>query len=97
LSLIEQQAREQNRILSVGRSGVALIRGHEDTGENVEGNPIWVFDLEVTPSGGEPYEVRHREIVSTAATGGYSDGTAIVCRIDPADPQLIAFGEGPFL
>jgi hypothetical protein len=59
---LHEQAHEQNRILTVGSPGNALIKGHVDTGENVAGNPVWVS-----------------------------------CRIDPADPQKIAFGEKPFM
>jgi hypothetical protein len=91
------QAHEFNRILTVGQAGSALIRGHVDAGEQVAGNPVWIFDLEVTPEGGQPYTVQHREIVSTMAMGSYPDGTSMGCRIDPADPQKIAFGEKPFM
>ena len=91
------QAHEQNRILTVGSPGQALIKGHVDTGENVAGNPIWIFDLEVTPQGGAPNAVQKREIVSSAAMGSYPDGAQLACRIDPADPQKIAFGEKPFM
>jgi len=91
------QAHEFNRILTVGQAGNALIRGHVDAGEQVAGNPVWIFDLEVTPEGGQPYPVQHREIVSTMAMGSYGDGTSMACRIDPADPQKIAFGEKPFM
>jgi hypothetical protein len=94
---LQGQAHEQNRILTVGSPANALINGHVDTGENVAGNPVWVFDLEVTPEGGAPYAVQHREIVSSAAMGAYGDGTSMACRIDPADPQKIAFGEKPFM
>jgi hypothetical protein len=94
---LQAQAHEFNRILTVGQAGSALIRGHVDAGENVAGNPVWVFDLEVTPEGGAPYPVQHREIVSTMAMGSYGDGTSMACRIDPADPQKIAFGEKPFM
>jgi hypothetical protein len=94
---LQGQAREFNRILTVGHAGTALIRGHVDAGERVAGNPVWVFDLEVTPEGGAPYTVQHREIVSTMAMGSYPDGTRMACRIDPADPQKIAFGEKPFM
>jgi hypothetical protein len=90
---IQGQAQEFRRIRGVGQPGNALIRSHVDTGEKAAGNPIWVFDLEVTPQGGAPYSVQHREIVSTAALGAYGDGTSMACRIDPADPQKIAFGE----
>ena len=94
---LEGQGHEFNRILTVGSPAQALIRSHVDTGEQVAGNPVWIFDLEVTPEGGEPYTVQHREIVSTMALGSYGDGTSMPCRIDPADPQKIAFGEKPFM
>ncbi len=94
---LQGQAHEFNRILTVGGAGSALIRSHVDAGEQVAGNPVWVFDLEVTPEGGAPYAVQHREIVSTMAMGSYPDGTSMACRIDPADPQKIAFGEKPFM
>jgi hypothetical protein len=94
---LESQAHEQNRILSVGGPGTALIRGHVDGGESVAGNPVWIFDLEITPEGGAAYGVQHREIVSSVAMGSYGDGTSLACRIDPADPQKIAFGEKPFM
>jgi hypothetical protein len=94
---LQEQAHEQNRILTVGSPGQALINGHVDTGQNVAGNPVWVFDLQITPEGGEPYSVQHQEIVSSAAMGAYGDGTSMACRIDPADPQRIAFGEKPFM
>jgi hypothetical protein len=94
---LQSQAREQNRILSVGQAGTALIRGHVDSGENIAGNPVWIFDLEITPEGGAAYTVQHREIVSSMAMGSYGDGTSLDCRIDPADPQKIAFGDKPFM
>ena len=96
-SSLQGQAHEFNRILTVGAPGQALIRGHVDAGEQVAGNPVWIFDLEVTPEGGAPYAVQHREIVSTMAMGSYPDGSSMACRIDPADPQKIAFGEKPFM
>ena len=94
---LQDQAHEQNRILSVGAPGRALIRSHVDTGENVAGNPVWIFDLEVTPEGGSPYTVQHREIVSSVSMDYYGDGTSMACRIDPADSQKVAFGEKPFM
>jgi hypothetical protein len=96
-SSLEGQGHEFNRILTVGQAGQALIKGHVDAGEQVAGNPVWIFDLEVTPEGGAPYGVQHREIVSTMAMGSYPDGSTMACRIDPADPQKIAFGEKPFM
>jgi hypothetical protein len=31
------------------------------------------------------------------AMGAYDDDTSLACRIDPADPQKVAFGEKPFM
>jgi hypothetical protein len=94
---LQAQAHEFNRILTVGGPASAVIRSHVDAGEQVAGNPVWIFDLQVTPTGAEAYTVQHREIVSTAAMGAYPDGAEMACRIDPADPQKIAFGEKPFM
>src|SRR4051812_34720596 len=94
---MQAQAHEFNRILTVGGAGSALIRSHVDAGEQVAGNPVWIFDLQVTPEGGQPYPVQHREIVSTRAMGSSPDGTSMACRIAPADTQKIAFGEKPFM
>jgi hypothetical protein len=94
---IHDQAKELNRILSIGVAGQVHVQGHLDTGEQVEGNPVWIFELQVTPQGGRPYTIQHREIVSSAVTGGFPDGVTIACRIDPEDPRRIAFGDKPFM
>jgi hypothetical protein len=94
---LEGQAHEQNRILSVGAPGSATIKSHVDTGENVAGNPVWILEVEVSPEGGSPYTVQKREIISSVAMSGYSDGTTMPCRIDPADQNVIAFGDKPFM
>ncbi len=51
----------------------------------------------MTPEGGAAYTVQHREVISTAALGAYGDGTSMDCRIDPADPQKVAFGDKPWM
>jgi hypothetical protein len=94
---LEQQAHEQNRILGIGSPGVATIKGHVDTGEQVAGNPVWMLEVEIAPEGGAPYTVQKREIISSVAMSGYADGTTMPCRIDPADPNTFAFGEKPFM
>jgi hypothetical protein len=94
---IHEQARRLNRILSVGAAGEAVVKGHLATGDEVEGNPVWVFDLEIRPEAGLPYLAEHREIVSSATTASYPDGARLACRIDPDNPEQIAFGERPFL
>lgn len=94
---LEELSAELNRILADGRPGRALIKGHLDTGERVAGNPVWVFELEVTPESGARYALQHREVVSAAATTSYPDGSTLPCRIDTGDRRRIAFGDRPFM
>jgi hypothetical protein len=94
---IESAAHENNRILTVGSPGQATIKSHVDAGEPVAGNAVWILEVEVAPEAGEPYTVQKREIVPTISMSGYSDGTTMPCRIDPADNTKIAFGDKPFM
>lgn len=94
---LQGQAHEQNRILRIGAPGTATITGHVDTGEVVAGNPVWILEVEVVPDGGAAYTVQKREIISSVAMSGYSDGATMPCRIDPADPDTMAFGDKPFM
>lgn len=94
---LEELSNELNRILAGGRPGKVLIIGHLDTGQRVDGNPVWMFELNVMPENGASYPLRHREVVSAAATAAYPDGSTLPCRIDPSDPCRIAFGDRPFL
>ena len=41
--------------------------------------------------------MQKREIISSVAMSGYADGTTMPCRIDPADPNVFAFGDKPFM
>lgn len=94
---IQNAAKENNRILTVGNPGAVTIIGHTDTGESVAGNPVWMLELEVTPEAGAAYTVEKREIVPKTMASGYADGTMLQCRIDPADQNLVAFGDKPFM
>lgn len=93
---IEAQADEQNRILTVGSPATLTITGKTDTGEKVAGNPVYVLHLSVVPEGGDAYTVDKREILSSATIGSYVDGASHPGRVDPADPQKVAFGERPW-
>lgn len=96
-SAIESQAHEQNRILRIGAPVELTIDGHIDTGERAGGNPVWLLELTVRRADGSTYSTRLRQIVSTAALGGYADGTVSPGRVDPADPDAIAFGSQPWM
>ena len=94
---VEAQAHEQNRILSVGSPATLTIVSKVDTGEKAAGNPIYVLDLKVEPEGGAAYTVQKKEIISAVSLASYADGTSMAGRIDPADKNLVAFGDKPFM
>ena len=94
---LEEQSREQNRILRVGTPVQLTIDGHIDTGEVVAGNPVWILELTVRHEDGTSRSVQLRQIISSAALGGYADGTVSPGRVDPADPDAIAFGDQPWM
>ena len=93
---IEAQATEQNRILTVGSPATLTIVSKVDTGEKAGGNPVYQLELSVVPDGGEAYTVSKREIIGSTALSGYADGTTMAGRVDPADKNLVAFGDKPF-
>jgi hypothetical protein len=95
-SAIEAQASEQNRILTVGSPAQLTIVSKVDAGEKVGGNPVYVLELTVEPQGSAAYTVSKREIISSVALSGYTDGTTMAGRVDPANKNLVAFGDKPF-
>lgn len=94
---IEAQAHEQNRILGVGSPASATIDSKVDTGESVAGNAKYILNLTVTPEGGKAYKVQLPQIIPPSTLSGYADGTTMQARIDPADKNLVAFGDKPFM
>lgn len=96
-SAIEAQAREQNRILTVGSPAKITIVGKTDLGRNVAGNGTYLLELSVVPEGGEAYTVEKEEIIPGQVLSGYADGTTLDGRIDPADRNKVAFGDKPFM
>lgn len=93
---IQAQAAEQNRILTVGSKAMLTIVSKVDTGEAAGGNPVYLLNLSVVPDGGTAYAVQKKEIISSMSLSGYADGTTMEGRVDPADKNLVAFGDKPF-
>ncbi|MEP6479534.1 MAG: hypothetical protein ABJB03_09095 [Rhodoglobus sp.] len=93
---IQAQAHEQNRILTVGSKAMITITSKVDTGEKLAGNPVYELTLSVVPDGGKAYEVKKKEIISSVSLSSYGDGTTMEGRVDPADKNLVAFGDKPF-
>ena len=96
-SEIEAQAHEQNRILSVGSPATLTIVDKVDTGEKKGGTPVYLLTLKVEPEDGETYEVQKKEIIGAVNLSSYATGTSMPGRVDPADKNLVAFGDKPFM
>lgn len=94
---LEAQGHEQNRILGVGSPASITIDSKVDTGESVAGNAKYILNLTVTPEGGKAYTVQLPQIIPPTTLSGYADGTTMAGRIDPADKNLVAFGDKPFM
>ncbi len=94
---LQEQAHEQNRILSVGDKATITIVKKTDTGEKVAGNDTYLLELKVQPEGGKAYTVKKTEIIPPQVISGYADGTTMDGRIDPADKNKVAFGDKPFM
>lgn len=82
---------ELNRIIAIGQPGTSVITSSVDTGERVAGNPWFQLEVAVTPEGGAAYAVSKREMVAPQFLANYAVGSAHDVKIDPADPQKIAF------
>lgn len=94
---VTAQAHEQNRILTVGSKAMITITSKVDTGEKMAGNPVYLLNLSVVPDGGKAYDVQKKEIISSVSLSSYNDGTTMEGRVDPADKNLVAFGDKPFM
>jgi hypothetical protein len=89
--VLNAYGQELNRIIAVGAPGESVIRGLVDTGERTSGNPWFLLDVEVTVPGQAPYTVSKREMVAPQFLANYAVGSAHTVKVDPADPQAIAF------
>ena len=89
--VLNAYGKELNRIIAIGAPGTSVIRSAADTGERVAGNPWYLLEVEVTLPGKEPYTVQKREMVAPQFLAGYAEGSTHDVKVDPADPNKIAF------
>lgn len=82
---------ELNRIIAIGRPGTSVITSSVDTGERTAGNPWFQLEVDIIPEDGDPFTVSKREMVPPQFLANYAVGATHDVRIDPANPQNIAF------
>lgn len=89
--VLNTYGQELNRIIAIGHPGSAVITNSVDTGERTAGNPWHQLEVQVSLPGAEPYLVSKREMVAPQFLASYAPGTNHDVKVDPADPNNIAF------
>lgn len=89
--VLNAYGQELNRIIAIGAPGTAVIRSSVDTGERIAGNPWYQLEVEVVLPGAAPYLVTKREMLAPQFLANYAEGSPHDVKVDPANPQNIAF------
>jgi hypothetical protein len=79
---------ERLKLIQTGLDGTADIHSVQDTGGTVNGNPVVMIHMTVSPSNGEPYDVNLQTMVSRIAVPRAGDKVKI--KYAPENPQQVA-------
>ena len=84
-------AAKANKIAQQGVKHPAVLRGMRETGNKdpLSGGVEYELEVEVKPTGGEPYSSTFKQQVIAASVDAYKQkiGEEIVVNVDPDDPQ----------
>jgi len=90
------QAGERDKIMRINEAGVetpATVKAMREVGTQLGGGHQIEFDLTVDPAGGDPYDVHVSQSMHEVTLNGISEGSRIIVKVDPADPQsLLVWG-----
>ncbi len=75
-----------------GLMGTATVTGLTETGTVVNNAPVVELDLSVTVGGGEPYPVKHRQLIAYSALPNFQPGKTFSVRVDQNDPTKLVIG-----
>ena len=75
-----------------GLMGTATVTGLTETGTEMNGAPVMELDLSVTVGGGEPYPVKHRQLIAHSALANFQPGKSFSVRVDQNDPTKLIIG-----
>lgn len=87
----EQQARAA-RLMSVGLVGQASIKALRDTGLQVNNQPRFEIDLDVTVPDRDPYPATITQVVALAVLPQFQIGATMPVHVDPDDPSILMIG-----
>lgn len=75
-----------------GLMGTATVTAITETGTVVNNAPVVELDLSVTVGGGEPYPVKHRQLIANAQLPSFQPGKSFSVRVDQNDPTKLIIG-----
>jgi hypothetical protein len=84
-------AAKANKIAQQGVKHPAILRGMRETGnkDSLSGGVEFELEVEVKPTGGEPYSATFSQQLLAQSVDGYKQkiGEEVVVNVDPDDPQ----------
>src|SRR6187551_2411941 len=87
----QEQAAKANKIATQGVQHPAVLKGMRETGNKdpLSGGVEYELEVEVRPTGGEPYAATFAQQIIAASAEDYKKkiGGEIVVNVDPDDPQ----------
>lgn len=75
-----------------GLMGTATVTALTETGTEINNAPVMELDLQVTVGGGEPYPVKHRQLIGYSALPNFQPGKSFSVRVDQNDPTKLVIG-----
>ena len=75
-----------------GLMGTATVTALTETGTVMNNAPVVELDLQVTVGGGEPYPVKHRQLIAYSAMANFQPGKSFSVRVDQNDPTKLIIG-----
>jgi hypothetical protein len=83
---------ENMATMAGGLRGTATVTALTETGTEVNNAPVVELDLSVTVGGGEPYPVKHRQLIAHSALANFQPGKSFSVRVDQNDPTKLIIG-----
>jgi hypothetical protein len=87
----QETAEKANKIATQGVKHPAVLKGMRETGNKdpLSGGVEYELEVEVRPTGGEPYTATFSQQIIAQSAEGYKQkiGGEIVVNVDPDDPQ----------
>jgi len=94
-AVMQQVQQEQaliTRLMTVGIVGQGVLKALRDTGVQINMQPQFEIDLDVTVPGKDTYPVTITRVVQMSALPMYQPGSTWPVKVDPDDPNVVIIG-----